>query len=549
MSRIALPFVVLAAWLLSACAPPPAGDDGSAESRQLTVLATADVHGRVLPWDYTRGRDDDAHSLLKLASLVDQHRATDAHVLLVDAGDFLQGNPFADHFANDDTRQHPVLAMFDAMAYDAVVLGNHEFDFGLDWLDHQLERTRTPILAGNVLRQDSGEPAYPGLLMRDFDGLRVAVIGLTTPGTAVWNRRHVEGRLDFIDGVDAARPLVERARSEGANVVVAVLHAGLDGANSYSDSEVAEENFGRRLATTVAGIDVLVLAHTHRILAGDTLTGPDGREVAVVQPGRWASHLGVVKLDLQRGERREPWQVRRQPSQVLAAADAPVHETLAAQVAGEHDLVRAWIDTALTTTAEVWDAGQARLGDTPVIDLIQHVQREATGAQLSATAAFNTELRFGPGPVTRAHVASLYPYENTLVVIELSGRQLRDYLEHSARYYAGVVDGEATITEGWPGFNFDIVDGVDYRIDLQRPPGERIVELRWQGAPVADDQRFTMALNSYRAEGAGGYAMLAEAPILSRDPRSIRDLIETWLAQQPELRHDQVFRPNWSLSY
>lgn len=539
------PILLALALLVVACAPAP-----EARRVELTILSTADLHGRVLAWDYYRDTPDEAHSLLKAASLVEALRDTAEHVLLLDAGDFLQGNPFADYFATagDEAGQHPVLRVMDAMGYDAIVLGNHEFNFGVSYIDRQVALTATPILAGNVYRHGTQTPAYAPYLLRELGGVRVAIIGLTTPGSAVWDRRHVEGVLEFGDGVEAAARLVPEVRAAGADVVVMLLHSGLDARSSYTAGDVGEENFGRTLLETVPGIDALVLAHTHRVIEGPPMRGVDGREVAVVQAGRWSSHLGVVTLAMAEG-RGGGWEVRPQPSRAIPVAEEAVPEALAALVADDHARVRARVNEVVAGTPDRWDSSQSRLADSPIVDLVQHVQQQVTGAQLSASAAFTTALAFGPGPITRADIANLYPYENTLAVVEISGRQLREYLEHAAAHFEGVVDGTPVVAAGRPGYNFDMLAGVDYVINLGRPVGERITRLEFEGAAVDPAQRFTLAVNSYRAQGAGGYGMLVDAPVIAEIDRSVRALIEEYLAERGEIRHQDVYRENWSLTH
>lgn len=534
----------LIALVLAACASRP----GTTERIELVILATADVHGRVMPWDYTEDREDAAHSLLKAATLIEQLRGRHPHVLLLDAGDFLQGNLFADFHATAgrvDGRQHPLFVLFDAMAYDAVVVGNHEFDFGLDYLQAQAALTRTPLLAGNVLRVEDGHSAWPGWRMFERGPLRVAVVGLTTPGSAVWHRAALEGRLRFEDGVEAGRRLVAEAREAGADLVIALLHSGLDGGDPMPGSP-GPENFGRALIEQVPGIDALIVSHTHRLVEGLQLRGADGRSVPVVQPGRWASHLGKIELRLQRSA-GQGWQQTGASSRVLPVAEAAPHPALMARVAEAHAAARAYANEVIAQTPEVWDAARARLEDTPIVDLIQTVQKQVSGAQLSASPAFTTTLRFGPGPILRRHLAQLYPYENTLVKLEIDGAGLIRYLEHAAAYYQGVVDGQPQPTPGWPGFNFDVLAGLDYDFDLARPPGQRLLRLNYQGQPIGLLQRFTLALNSYRAFGGGAYPGLENARVIAEFEGAVRGMIEAWLRERGEVRHEDVFERNWRM--
>lgn len=517
---------------------------------QVTVMTTTDVHGYLMPWDYNTDSADPQYSMLKAASLVDSIRSSDTHTLLLDAGDWLQGNPFAEYFAKTDTTgaQYPFLTVADAMQYDAIVLGNHEFNFGLEYLNRQTGMTETPILGGNIYRHGTTEPAYEPYIIREFDGVKIAVIGLTTPGSAVWDRMNVEGVLDFGDGVEAAARYVEEVRNAGADAVILLGHSGLSGTTSYLVDSLGMENFGRAVAETVPGIDLLVLGHTHRVMEAEFITGPDGRHVGVIQAGRWASHLGTAKLNFYRQD-DGGFRTEVEPSHAIPVVNTPVKQELEDMISEQHQAVRSYITADVAQTPDVWVATDARLEDTPVIDLIQHVQLRQTGAMLSSSAAFNTSLTFGPGGITRGNLASLYPYENTLFVLELTGAQLREYLEYTSRYYSGVQDGNPVVADGWPGYNFDMVAGANYVTDITRPAGERITSLTINGENVTDDQLFTLAVNSYRAQGGGGYSMLAGARVVQEINRSVRSMIEDFLSEQDIIGHEDVFDRNWTLRY
>lgn len=543
--------------ILSACGQPAKTDREPkpvpGDTISLAVMATTDVHGRVRAWDYYRDQEEPRYALAKVATLVDSIRSVYQHHLLLDAGDWLQGNPFAEYFALHDPqeRHYPFLEVVDAMEYDAVVLGNHEFNFGLDYLNRQIEMTSTPILGANIYHHGTSSPAYPPYIMKDVAGIKIAVVGLTTPGSAVWDRARVEGILDFGDGMEAARRFVQEVTEEqGAEVVIVLAHTGLDGSTSYPTESLGEENFGRAVGETVSGIDLLVLGHTHRAIDDVVLTGADGQHVGVVQPGRWASHLGVASLRITRNHDGQVivvgTETRNHP-----VADIQEHPGIVEMTMEAHMDVVDFVTEPMAYSDDVWSASESRRVDTPVIDLIQRVQKKATGAQLSAAAAFNTSVEFGPGQVTRGDIAMLYPYFNTLYKLEISGAQIREFLEYTSRYYLTETDeqGRPVTNREWPGFNFDMLAGVDYILDLRNDPGERVTKLTYQGEPVADDDIFTIAMNSYRAEGGGGFDMLENAPVLERIDRSVSDLILDYLQERQVIQHEDVFEENWHLVY
>jgi 2',3'-cyclic-nucleotide 2'-phosphodiesterase (5'-nucleotidase family) len=517
---------------------------------RIVVMTTTDVHGYLMPWDYYTDAPDPSYSLLKAASVIDSIRSEEDHTLMLDAGDWLQGNPLAEYFARTDTTggQYPLLGVMDAMEYDAIVLGNHEFNFGLDYLNSQIGMTSTTVLGGNIYRHQTTEPVYEPYIIKEFGDVKVAVIGLTTPGAAVWDKQHLDGVLDFEDGVEAASRFTEEARDAGAEIVIVLAHSGFTGTTSYSNDGLGMENFGQAVAETVPGIDLMVLGHTHRLTEAEFADGPGGGKVGLIQAGRWASHVGTATINIYRTNGKG-LRVEVEETRAIPVEHASVKKELADMIHDQHEAVRSFMNDPVADTPDEWATGNARFEDTPVIDLIQHVQLQETGAQLSSSAAFNTNLTFGPGAITRGNLAMLYPYENTLFVLEVTGKQVREYLEFSARYFEGAENGEPVIAGDWPGYNFDMLAGVDYIMDISRPVGERITSLTYNGLELDGEELFSLAVNSYRAQGGGGYQMLADTRIIREINRPVRALIEDYLTGQGTVRHQDVFKENWSLEY
>lgn len=521
----------------------PATAQVAQDTTRIVVMATADLHGYVLPWDYYADQPEERYALAKVATLVDSVRARHAHTLLLDAGDWLQGNPFADYFATADSlSRYPLLAAVDAMGYDAIVLGNHEFNFGIPLLNRRIAQTATPILGANAYVHGTTEPAYAPYVIREVGGIRVGIVGLTTPGSAVWDRPRVHGRLDFGDGVEAARRWVAAVRERGADLVVVLAHTGFEGGSSYDREDLGPENFGRAIAEQVPGVDVLVLGHTHRLLLEEH-RGPDGRMVAVVQGGRWADHLALAELAVvadEGGVRVASISLRAHRSE-----HAAVHPLISEVAGGGHEAVREHMARPLATTSGPWPTAMARLGPSAAIGLIHAVQFHHTDAQLSAAAAFNTDVTLGPEAITLGQLSRLYPYENALYVVEISGADLREFLEYSARYY---LEGPgAQVNRQWPGFNYDMVAGVEYELDLMRPVGDRLTYLQFEGRDVRDDDVFTMAVNSYRAEGGGGFPGMGADHVTRRMDRSVRDLMVDYLNEKGHVDPAEYMSDNWRL--
>jgi 2',3'-cyclic-nucleotide 2'-phosphodiesterase (5'-nucleotidase family) len=546
--RLNITLVSFLSLLLVAAPGPAAAESAEVDTLRLAVMTTTDLHGWVLPWDYYQDVAEPRYGLAKVATLVDSVRARHPHNLLLDAGDWLQGNAMADYFARVDTvSRYPLLVVADRMQYDALVLGNHEFNFGIDLLNRRIVQTETPILGANIYAHGSRTPAYVPYIIRSFDGVRTAVIGLTTPGSAVWDRPRVAGRLAFGDGVEAAQQFVREVRERGADIVIVLAHSGLDGETSYPTDGLGAEHFGRAIAESVEGVDLIVLGHTHRTTR-ETVSGPDGRPVGIVQAGRWADHLGIAELAVVRdaqGTRVAGHEIRLHPVRHVEA-----HPEMEALTSDAHDAVRAYMATPLARTSHPWPTERSRIEPSAAVSLIHAAQLEATGAQLSAASAFSTTLTLGPDEITLGQLTQLYPYENALYVVEISGSDLRAFIEHGAQYYlAPEAAGRAPrVNRSWPGFNFDMIQGATYELDLARPVGERVVRLEVDGRPVTDDDVYTMAVNSYRAEGGGGFPGMGDADVVRRIDRPVRDIIADFLREHGVIEPDDVFVRNWRMS-
>jgi 2',3'-cyclic-nucleotide 2'-phosphodiesterase/3'-nucleotidase len=241
------------------------------------------------------------------------------------------------------------------------------------------------------------------------------------------------------------------------------------------------------------------------------------------------------------------WHVVSKRSRLVAAVRHREQPVVAAVTQEGHRATIAYATAPIGTTPVAWRADSARVVDTPLIDFILEVERRAAGAQLASTAAFSLEASLAAGPITVARLSALYPYDNTLRAVRLSGAQLRAYLEQSARYYRRNADGSIDVDPDIPGFNYDIVAGVDYTIDVSRPFGERIMTLEFGGRPVAPTDTFTMALNNYRQTGGGGFAMLRDAPVVYDRQLEIRQLLIDEVRRKGTLLPSDYFHPNWRI--
>ncbi|MFP5355057.1 MAG: bifunctional metallophosphatase/5'-nucleotidase, partial [Gemmatimonadota bacterium] len=408
MHRLSLSALALAALAAWSCAPAvsPGGLSQVApregDTTEVVVAATTDVHGRLRGWDYYADAPDTLRGLARAATIIDSVRQSrPGHVVLVDAGDLLQGSPLTYVAARvDSAAPHPVIAAMNAMGYDAAALGNHEFNYGLPTLTRALEQSRFPFLAANAYRPN-GDRAYGGAHIVQRGGVRIAIVGATNPGAMVWDRDNLQGRLQIRDIVPEVARQVREVRDR-ADAVVVVMHTGLGEAASYDtvSTGLPSENVGARVAREVPGVDLIVIGHSHREMADSVVNG-----VTIVQPRNWATSVALATLRFARRDGR--WRVGRKQGVIVRAAGHPESPTVVAATQRAHDATVRWVNQTLGTTPVAWRADSARVSDVPLVDFMLEVQRKAAGADLASTAAFDIGASLDAGPISVAEVARL----------------------------------------------------------------------------------------------------------------------------------------------
>ncbi len=522
----------------------PAGSAFAQERATLTVLFTSDTHAHVLPFDDVRERPAFG-SIAQAATVIARIRRENPRNVVLDGGDVIQGTPLGYYAiaATDASGQDPTIAAMNIVGYDASVLGNHEFNFGLDVLRRSLEQARFPWLAANLAGAKEAHLPVEREVVLDRGGVRVGVLGLTNPNIPHWDPpAHWRG-LQFGDPVAVAQERLAALRAR-SDVVIVVLHSGFErDPDTGVPDDTEHENFAWRLAQ-LDGIDLLLTGHTHRDIPPRAL----GKTV-VAQPGRWAELVSRVDLELAKGE--SGWRVAGWRGENLKTAGEEPNAEVVAAVAAAQKRAMAELSRPLgELTAPLWVVGLPT-SDDPGVDLIHAVQVEATGAQLSLAAPLGGgRVEFPAGAVTPRLAHALYPYPNTLVVVRLTGSQLKDVLEHAVRGWLRIEcrGGETTLVRdpALPAFNYDTLEGATYLVDPAAPMGRRIHGLRVAGKEVQPDETFAVAINSYRAAGGGGYPHLATAPRVREIDRPMVELIVEYF-----VRHTKVTPAaddNWSFT-
>ncbi|MEV7479305.1 bifunctional metallophosphatase/5'-nucleotidase [Streptomyces halstedii] len=547
-----------------------------------TVMGTTDLHGNVFNWDYfTDGEFDDAQhndvGLAKISTLVNRVRKQRGrhNTLLIDAGDTIQGTQLSYYYAKIDPITakrgpvHPMARAMNKIGYDAAALGNHEFNYGIPVLRKFEEQCDFPLLGANALDAKTLRPAFAPYVIKRVRtphgrDVRVAVLGLTNPGIAIWDKANVGGKMVFPGLEEQAAKWVPKLRSMGADVVIVSAHSGSSGTSSYGDQLPYVENAAGLVAERVPGIDAILVGHAHAEIPEYVVTNKKtGKPVVLSEPLKWGQRLTLFDFDLVWEKGR--WVVEKVGAQVLNSNTVEEDRAITSLLSGEHRKVVAYVNQVIGTSVAAMSTAEAPWKDEPVIDLINLVQAETVrealaGGEyaglpvLSQAACFSRTASIPAGEVTIKDAAGLYPFENTLEARLLTGAQLKDYLEYSARYYVRTAAGapvdtsKLTNAEDIPDYNYDVVSGVTYDIDIAQPVGARIVGLSFEGAPLDPAAEFVFAVNNYRASGGGNFPHVPGAKQLWADSDEIRNTIIGWVRAKGSVDPAEFASVDWRLT-
>ncbi len=504
----------------------------------LTVLSTTDLHGNLLPIDYYTDAPD-ARGLAKVATLVRQARKENpAGTLLLDSGDVIQGSPLEYvHNTINNAPPDPMMRAMNALGFDAMAVGNHEYNYGLKVLEKARSEAVFPWLSANTYKAGTNETFHKPYLLKEVNGVRVGVLGLTTAGIPSWENAQNYAGLEFREPVGEAKKWVGVLRAqERADVVIIAMHMGMEAdlrTGIPTPGQVPHENAALEIAKQVPGVDLILMGHTHREVPGMMING-----ALLAQANLWGRHLARADFYLEQDDGGR-WHVITRQSRTIPVTPQTETDVEITSLAASYDReTRNWLTRVIGESDAELTAADARVVDTALLDLVQRVQLEAGDADVSMVASFNPQARMPKGPVSVRDIAGLYVYDNTLVVLDVTGGQLKDALEHSARFFKDFVPGrtpEELVDERIPDYNFDVAEGVTYDLDISRAQGQRIVNLRFRGQAVTPTQKFRLATNNYRVNGGGGYLMYREAPELFHSSQEIREMIIEWVE-----RHHQI---------
>ncbi|HKO96848.1 MAG TPA: 5'-nucleotidase C-terminal domain-containing protein [Pyrinomonadaceae bacterium] len=539
-SIVLLLAILLASFPLSAQTP--------VKRVHITVLGTTDTHGNIYPVDYYTNKADN-RGLAKIATLIKRVRSENPNVVLIDSGDTIQGTPLA-YYHNKKNNQppHPMMLSMNAMNYDSMSVGNHEYNFGLKVLEKARSEAKFPWLSANTYNKGTSKTHYQPYIVKVIDGVRIAVLGLTTPGITTWENVPNYVGLEFHEPLLEAKKWVPILRGkERADVVVIAMHMGIEEdlrTGEVNPGQVPHENQAVTIAKQVPGVDLIFMGHTHRDIPDVIVNG-----VLLTQANHWGRHLARADLYMQKD--RGKWRIYARSARTIPVDDKVEADAEVLKLVEPYDReTQAWLSRSIGESAKELTATDARFKDTAILDLIQRVQLEYGKADISMAASFNPQARIAKGQVTVRDIAGLYTYENTLVVLEVTGQQVKDALEHSAKYFLPYQSGKTPaelINEKIPAYNFDVAEGVNYELNLRKPIGQRIEKLEFQGKPISMTQKFRLVTNNYRVNGGGGYSMYKGAPVVYRSSDETRELIIDWVERHKTIPTEPS--NNWKIVY
>ncbi len=527
-----------------------------AQTDTLYILQTTDVHGHVRPYDYFQDKAAD-YGLARIFTRVIDYRLKHKNVVLVDGGDLLQGTPLIYYFNRIETSvPNPMILTLNFMGYSAMAVGNHDIEQGLFTYLRARDESHFPWLSANSVLPD-GRTFFKPYTIIEHNGIKIGIIGLTTPGIPMWLEPSLYPGITWKDMVQTARKYVPLVRPQ-VDVLVGLFHAGLD--SGYSAKQTAalglpNENASALVARKVTGFDVIFAGHSHRPYPKKgriVLTHTE--RTLLINAGSWARNLGVAEIILRKKEQstRRPWQVIAKEGWLEPMKKVIPSPAIMDLTKYYHKKTLAYIRQPIATLTDTLSARNARFQDNPVVELINRAQMAYTKADISFAASFNDHFKIPPGKIRIKDVYGMYRYENFLYVVEMTGQQIRDYLQYCARYY--LKKGDKIIANPkMAGYNYDMAEGIKYKITVTREDdtGENtvgpIIYLK-TGRPLDMHRRYKVALNSYRAMGGGGHmaaAHVSEKQILFKSDEEMRNILADYIQQQKIIH--PVCDGNWTV--
>ncbi len=525
--------------------------EGNNEQIIITLLETSDIHGNILPINYGNNTVNEL-GLAKVASIIKAERRRSEHVIVIDNGDLIQGTPLTYYHARMDYEpSNPMINVCNYLNYDLAVFENHEFNYGQDILQKAIRESTFPWLSANIVKIGTDEPYYgkPYVVKNYKGGLKIGFLGLTTHYIPNWeNPNHIK-EVEFIDAVTSAKRWVKVLKDEEkVDVLVVCYHGGFerDPDTGEPTEQLTGENQGYQLCQEVEGIDVLLTGHQHRSIAGKRING-----VTIVQPGHQGREVGKVNLTLER--HKEGWHIVQIESELLSVEGVSPDENVIQMTQDYEQKTQQWLDQPIGEIKGdmlVKDPIDIRTKDNALIEFFNKVQLEYGKVDISNTALFDNQ---SPGlnpNVTMRDIVSNYIYPNTLRVLRIKGQDIKDALERTASYFDTYNGQEIKVNPQFympkpQHYNYDMWEGIEYRLNISRPFGERVVVLTYKGKPLQMDHDYDVVMNNYRAGGGGDYLMFKDKPVILDIPTDVSELIANYILERRTI--EATVNHNWEV--
>lgn len=552
---------------------------------ELVILETSDLHCNILSYDYYNDKKVEHYGLAKLATLIQEVRERHPHNILVDNGDLLQGSAFADYVVRhkNPTDVHPMLQAMNTLKYDLAGPGNHDFNYGLSFLENAMSKAQFPYICANVYHRNMERPNERGehiftpsyILTKELEPHTTIKIGFTSvvpPQILIWDKKRLSDKLVVQDIVESAQEQVKILRQKGADLVIVLAHSGILPISYMPGNENAVYELCK-----IEGIDGILCGHAHNVfpsgkifskfekLGIDNVTGKIlGKPV--VMPGAWGSHLGVLKFELQK---KNHWYIKKTSSEALPIQNVTEDSKLVSSFQKEHAAVTKYLRQPVGQNQSHLYSWFAAIMPSLTVQLVQesieiYARRELKETPyahlplICSCAPMNTGshgspyLDISPGVFSINHIFSVYPYDNEVKIVKVSGKQIYDWLEFSGRVFHQITpssDGETTavplLNPAFPTFNFDCFSNVEYQIDVSQPIGQRICQLTHNGKEISPYDEFIVVTNDYRAYGGGTFPHLHGSNLILDSSAMYRDLLIEYIKEVKVI--SLKLKKNWKL--
>lgn len=532
-----------------------------AQEVNIKLLGTSDIHGRVVPWSYGADVEDKSGSYAQIATYVKDVRKNNKNVVLVDVGDAIQDNQ-VDVFAKDKKyyKDHPIPKVLNEMKYDVFVLGNHEFNFGMKALDEILKDIKAKKLTANFYYKKNDKRYIDATTIIEKDGVKLGIIGLSTPMSAKFEEDTGNLKdMKFTSPTEEARTQVEKLKAKGVDAIIVIAHMGIENENKIPDTGM------RDVINAVDGIDVVIAGHMHKDVPSETI-----KNTLITEPHRYGTVVSEVDLTFDINDKKEVKLVKKESKTVpvkALEADKKIVEIYKPY----HEKLRELNNVVIGQTANEMVPQETKHGvsaafskDTGLSSFINDVEQHYSGADVVTFSFDHQKARMNKGDIKKKDIIFNYRYAGgDVTVYELTGKQLKEYMEWSANYFDTIQPGDTEYRYNAERkkskyVTYDIFGGVNYKIDLRNPQGSKIVDLTLaDGKPVTDDMKLKVGMNSYRfaqLNGKGGIWEGQQIPVLweskvamGREKGTIQNMMIDYITNVKKGKIDGQSHNRWEI--